>query len=73
MVRFAHPEYFYLLLLVFFFLFAFWFYNNWKKRAGRRFGDKQTISLLMPQVSKGKPRFKVILVLLAFVMLVVGI
>ncbi|MCF6342782.1 MAG: VWA domain-containing protein, partial [Bacteroidales bacterium] len=34
---------------------------------------KETISLLMPQVSKGKPRFKFILVLLAFVLLVVGI
>ena len=73
MIRFAHPEYFYLLLLVFFFLFTFWFYNNWKKRAGRRFGDKKTIALLMPQVSNGKPRFKFTLVLLAFVLLVVGI
>ena len=73
MIRFAHPEYFYLLLLVFFFLFAFWFYNNWKKRAIRRFGDKKTIALLMPQVSKGKPKFKFALILLAFVLLVVGI
>jgi Ca-activated chloride channel family protein len=73
MIRFAHPEYFYLLLLVFFFLFAFWFYNNWKNRAAKRFGDKKTIAKLMPQVSKGKPKFKFVLILLAFVLLVVGI
>jgi len=73
MIRFAHPEYFYLLLLVFFFLFAFWFYNNWKKRAGNRFGDKKTIGKLMPQVSNSKPGFKFALILIAYVLLVVGI
>lgn len=73
MIRFAHPEYFYLLLLVFFFLFAFWFYNNWKKRAVKRFGDKKTIALLIPEVSIGKPKFKFTLILIAFVILVVGI
>jgi Ca-activated chloride channel family protein len=73
MIRFAHPEYFYLLLLVFFFLFAFWFYNNWKKRAIKRFGDKKTIALLIPQLSTGKPKFKFVLLLIAFVFLVVGI
>ena len=73
MIRFAHPEYFYLLLLVFFFLFAFWFYNNWKKRAIKRFGDKKTIALLIPQVSTGKLKFKFVLLLIAFVFLVVGI
>jgi len=73
MIRFAHPEYFYLLLLVFFLLFAFWFYNNWKKQAGKRFGDKKTIDLLMPQLSRGKPKLKFLLILIAFVLLVVGL
>jgi Ca-activated chloride channel family protein len=73
MIRFAHPEYFYLLLLVFFFLFAWWFYNNWKKKAGSRFGDKKTIALLMPQLSKGKPKFKFALVIIAFILVVIGL
>lgn len=73
MIRFAHPEYFYLLLLVFFFVFAFWYYNSWRKRAGKRFGDKKTIDQLMPLVSKGKPRLKFTLIILAFVLLVIGI
>ncbi len=73
MIRFAHPEYFYLLTVLLLFLFAWWFYNNWKKRAAMHFGDKKTIAQLMPQVSHGKPLFKFILVLLAYVLLVVGI
>lgn len=73
MIRFAHPEYFYLLLLLFFFLFAWWFYNNWKKKAGKRFGDKKTIAQLMPRQSKGKPKLKFALVSIAFILLVIGI
>lgn len=73
MIRFANTEYFYALLLVLVFVLLFGLYNNWKKRAKKRFGDAQTLKHLMPNVSDGKPLVKFILVLIAFVFLVIGL
>ncbi|MEJ2596016.1 MAG: VWA domain-containing protein, partial [bacterium] len=73
MIRFAHIEFFYLLLLVPLFLLLYGMYNRWRKKAGRRFGDQQVISSLMPRVSDGKPLVKFLLLLIAFILLVIGL
>lgn len=73
MIRFAHIEFFYLLLLVPVFLLIYWFYNAWRRKALRRFGDLQVVSGLMPRISDGKPIVKFILVILAYIFLVIGL
>lgn len=73
MIRFGHTEYFYLLALVGLFLVVFMLYNSWKKKAKKRLGDPKVVDGLMPLVSKGKPLFKFILVLIAYVFLVIGV
>jgi len=73
MIRFAHTDYFYALLLIGVFLIIFLMYTRWKKRAKKRFGDAKVVDGLMPLVSTGKPVFKFVLVIVAFVFLVFGI
>ena len=73
MIRFAHTEYLYALFLVLPFLLIFWMYNIWKKKAKKRFGDESVIEGLMPLVSDGKPLFKFILIIIAYIFLVIGI
>ena len=73
MIRFANTEYFYALILLLVFVMLYGFYNRWRKRAKKRFGDVQVVGQLMPKVSEGKPLFKFILILIAFVFLVIGI
>ena len=73
MIRFAHTEYLYALFLVLPFLLIFWMYNIWKKKAKRRFGDESVIEGLIPLVSDGKPLFKFILIIIAYIFLVIGI
>ena len=73
MIRFAHSEYFYALFLVLFFILLYWMYNNWKRKAKRRFGDANVIGSLMPRVSDGKPLVKFLLIIMAYIFLVIGI
>ena len=73
MIRFAHSEYFYALFLVLFFILLYWIYNNWKRKAKRRFGDANVIGSLMPRISDGKPLIKFLLLIMAYIFLVVGI
>ena len=73
MIRFAHIEYFYALLLVPLFLLIFWLYQNWRKKARKRFGDQQVINSLMPLASHGKPVLKFYMMLLAFIFLMIGL
>ncbi len=73
MIRFAHSEYFYALFLVLFFILLYWMYNNWKRKAKRRFGDANVIDGLMPRVSDGKPLVKFLLIIMAYIFLVIGI
>lgn len=73
MIRFAHPDYFYALALVLVFILIYVYYRVWKKRANNRFGDEKVIGELMPNISKGKPVIKFILLILALVLLVIGL
>ena len=73
MIRFANTEYFYALILVLVFVLLYWFYNNWRKRAKKRFGDEKVIKGLMPTVSEAKPLLKFVLIIVAYVFLIIGI
>ncbi|MEE4258123.1 MAG: VWA domain-containing protein [Bacteroidales bacterium] len=73
MIRFENTEYIYLLLFIAVLMLVFWFYNIWKRKAKKRFGDRQIVHTLMPNESKSKQYIKFILVLLAFIVFVIGI
>ena len=73
MIRFAHPEYFYALALVLVFILIYLYYGVWKKQAKKRFGDEKVIGELIPNVSKGKPLIKFILLNFALILLIVGL
>jgi len=73
MIKFANTEYFYALALVLVFILLYWFYNSWKKRAKKSFGDEQVIDNLMPKVSESKPLLKFILIVIAFIFIVIGL
>jgi len=73
MIRFENTEYVYLLLFIAVLMLVFWFYNIWKKKARKRFGDRQIVPVLIPNESKSKPYIKFMLVLMAFIVFVIGI
>ena len=73
MIRFANTEYFYALFLVLLFLVVFLLYNIWRKNAKKRLGDIQVVDGLMPLVSSGKPVFKFVLIIIAYIFLIIGI
>lgn len=73
MIRFAHIEYLYLLLLIPFFIALYFAWSRWQKRALKRFGDLKVIRVLMPRHSSGKPLFKFIILVTAFIFFVVGV
>jgi Ca-activated chloride channel family protein len=73
MIKFANNEYTILLVALLLFIVFFVIYRSWLKKAFQRFGDKNTVLGLIPEYSKSKPVFKLILVLIATLALVVGI
>jgi len=73
MVRFADIYFLYGLLLVPLFIILFWMMVRWKKKALRLFGETSIISQLIPDVSKSKPVFKFIVLMLAYVFLIFGL
>jgi Ca-activated chloride channel family protein len=72
MIRFAHPDYFYLLLILPVLLLFFLYHLRWKKQAIRRFGDAQIVHQLMPRQSKSKGIIKFLLVIIAMIYLIIG-
>lgn len=73
MIRFAHPEYLYLLVVVPVFILFYLIYKGWKKRALQRFGDQEVITQLMPNQSKTKGLLKLILLITGVTFLIIGI
>lgn len=73
MIKFANNEYTILLVALLLFIVFFVIYRSWLKKAFQRFGDKNTVLGLIPEYSKSKPVFKLILVLIATLALVIGI
>lgn len=72
-MKFANPEYFYLLVFVPIIL-AIYIYSNYKRKKNLKlYGDEDLIKNLMPDVSSIRPNVKFYLTLLAMVLMVITI
>lgn len=73
MFRFANPEYLYVLLLIPA-LVIFYVYSRIKRRrALAKFGQREILSVLMPDASKARPTLKFFLLLLALTSIIIGV
>lgn len=63
MFRFEHTIYLNLLMLLPVLILLYWFYNRWKARVARTFGERQVIARLMPDISPARSHIKFILVM----------
>jgi Ca-activated chloride channel family protein len=70
-MQFSHSEYLYLLALLPVFAGLFAWMTVLQRRNARRFGDEELVSRLMPDVSRRKPVWKFILLMLAFAFAVI--
>jgi Ca-activated chloride channel family protein len=73
MFRIANPEYLYALLLIPALIVFFWYSRIQRRKALNRFGQKEILSVLMPNVSASRPAIKFIVLLLALASIIVGI
>ena len=73
MLRFAHIEFLYGLVAIPVFILFFTRMSRWKKKAISTLGDKNVVTMMIPQVSFSRPWIKFILFILAFTFLIVGI
>lgn len=73
MFRFEHIEYSISLLAIPIAVLLFILTRMWRKRALKRFGDLPLMQQLMPDVSKGKPVLKFVLIAVALLFIVLGI
>lgn len=71
MFRFVHPEYFFLLILLMVLAGFFIRTQHLRKKNIKRFGNPETLSALMPNVSLFRPQLKFYIHLLALILLVV--
>lgn len=73
MFRLANPEYLYALLVIPALIVFFWYSNRLKKKAIAEFGNREILSILMPNVSKSRPIIKFSILLLALSSIIFGI
>jgi Ca-activated chloride channel homolog len=73
MFRFANPEFFWGLLIIPILTLLFIWSRILRKRAIRKFGNEETLKLLMPSVSGPRPVVKFIILQLAIVSIIIGI
>ncbi|WP_430974641.1 vWA domain-containing protein [Sunxiuqinia rutila] len=73
MFRFAHIEYLYALAVIPVLILLFWITRRSRRKALERFGQPETISQLMPNVSRSRPVVKFIIWLLAISSLIVAL
>jgi len=73
MIRFAHPEYLYILALLPVLLVMFWLARRWRSGAIKRFGNLPIVELLTPNMSRKKPILKFFLLFFSFGFLVVAL
>ena len=73
MFRIANPEYLYALLVIPAMIVFFWYSRIQRKKALARFGQKETLNFLMPNVSKGRPILKFFVLLLALTCIIIGV
>ncbi|MFA5326642.1 MAG: VWA domain-containing protein [Prolixibacteraceae bacterium] len=73
MYRIANPEYLYALLVIPALMIFFWYARIRRKKALALFGQKEILSVLMPNVSWGRPVLKFIIMLLALSSIIIGL
>jgi len=73
MFRIANPEYLYALLVIPALMVFFWYSRMQRKKALALFGQKNILSVLMPNVSSARPILKFIVLLIALSSLIIGI
>ena len=73
MLKYEHIELLNLLYGIPIIIFGIIFYENWKKRAYKLFGEKQLVSKLTSSYSKRKALTKHILTILIFTFLIIGL
>ncbi len=73
MYRIANPEYLYALLVIPALMIFFWYARIRRKKALALFGQKEILSVLMPNVSPGRPVLKFIIMLLALSSIIIGL
>ena len=73
MFRIAHPEYLYALLVIPALIVFFWRSRKQRRNALALFGQKDILSVLMPNVSASRPVIKFMILLLALSSIIIGI
>ena len=73
MFRLANPEYIYALLVIPALIGFFWYSRIQRKKALAMFGQKEIISVLMPNVSPSRPILKFMILMLALASIIFGI
>ncbi|MBV5312858.1 MAG: VWA domain-containing protein [Prolixibacteraceae bacterium] len=73
MFRIANPEYLYALLVIPVLIAFFWYSRIQRRKALAMFGQKDILSVLMPNVSNGRPILKFIILMLALASIIVAI
>jgi len=73
MFRFSHPEYLYILLLIPLAIGLYWFATVLQKKAINRFGNLETLMLLMPGMSFKRGWLKAIIISLILFLIIIGL
>ena len=73
MFRIANPEYLYALLVIPVLIALFWYSRIRRKQALALFGQKEILSVLMPNVSSGRPILKFVILMLALGSIIIAI
>lgn len=73
MFRFANPEYLYALLLIPALIIFYLYSRIQRRRAMAKFGQREILSVLMPDASNARPTLKYFLLLLALTSIIIGI
>lgn len=73
MFRIANPEFIYALLLIPALIVFFWYSRIKRKKALAQFGQKEILSVLMPNVSASRPVVKFIILMVALGSIILGL
>lgn len=73
MFRFANPEYLYALLLIPALIIFYLYSRIQRRKAMAKFGQREILSVLMPDASNARPTLKYFLLLLALTSIIIGI
>ncbi|HET6558882.1 MAG TPA: VWA domain-containing protein [Prolixibacteraceae bacterium] len=73
MFRFANPEYLYALVLIPALMIFYWYSRRQRRRSLAKFGQREILSVLMPNASNARPAVKFIVLLFALTSIIVGL